>query len=88
MATSADTNATSKAGYHSFTNAQGEDWGSFYVFFMGEVELAALEPEFFDFTGPGWYWQAEFPGCLPDGEPSGPFNTSAAAFSDATDSES
>jgi hypothetical protein len=31
----------------------------------------------------GWYWQACFPGCLPDGEPSGPFETEAEALADA-----
>ena len=31
----------------------------------------------------GWYWQACFPGCLPDGEPSGPFATEADALADA-----
>ena len=23
----------------------------------------------------GWYWQAGFPGCLPDGDPMGPYAT-------------
>lgn len=31
----------------------------------------------------GWYWQACFPGCLPDGEPSGPFKTEEEAMDDA-----
>jgi hypothetical protein len=31
----------------------------------------------------GWYWQACFPGCLPDGEPHGPFNSEAVALADA-----
>lgn len=30
----------------------------------------------------GWYWQACFPGCLPDGEPTGPFDTEAEAIAD------
>lgn len=34
-------------------------------------------------TEPGWYWQACFPGCLPDGEPNGPFDTEAEAVADA-----
>jgi hypothetical protein len=25
----------------------------------------------------GWYWQACFPGCLPDGDPMGPYATEA-----------
>ena len=31
----------------------------------------------------GWYWQACFPGCLPDGDPCGPFATEADAIADA-----
>lgn len=30
----------------------------------------------------GWYWQACFPGCMPDGEPEGPFKTEALAIAD------
>lgn len=33
----------------------------------------------------GYYWQACFPGCLPDGEPVGPFDTEAEALADAQD---
>lgn len=33
--------------------------------------------------GPGWYWQACFPGCLPDGDPIGPFDTEEKAIADA-----
>lgn len=31
----------------------------------------------------GWFWQACFPGCLPDGCPFGPFETEADALADA-----
>jgi hypothetical protein len=31
----------------------------------------------------GWYWWSCFPGCLPDGEPNGPFETEEEALSDA-----
>jgi hypothetical protein len=31
----------------------------------------------------GWYWWSCFPGCMPDGEPSGPFETHAEAVADA-----
>ena len=31
----------------------------------------------------GYYWQACFPGCMPDGELVGPFETQAAAIEDA-----
>lgn len=33
----------------------------------------------------GWYWWACLPGCLPDGEPSGPFDTEEEALDDARD---
>ena len=31
----------------------------------------------------GWYWWACFPGCLPDGDATGPFKTEAEAIADA-----
>ena len=31
----------------------------------------------------GWYWWSCFPGCLPDSEPSGPFDSEQAAINDA-----
>lgn len=31
----------------------------------------------------GWFWQACFPGCLPDGPPMGPFDTRDEAIDDA-----
>jgi hypothetical protein len=36
---------------------------------------------------PGWYWQACFPGCLPDGEPIGPFASETEALADAQEDE-
>ena len=33
----------------------------------------------------GWYWWACFPGCMPDSDPFGPFETEAEAFADARD---
>lgn len=33
--------------------------------------------------GTGWYWWACFPGCLPDSDPVGPFDTEADALADA-----
>ena len=35
----------------------------------------------------GWYWWACFPGCLPDGEPNGPFATEAEALADAQEGD-
>jgi hypothetical protein len=31
----------------------------------------------------GWFWRACFPGCLPEGDPSGPFKTYREALKDA-----
>ena len=33
----------------------------------------------------GWYWWACSPGCLPDGDPCGPFDTEQDAEKDAQD---
>jgi hypothetical protein len=33
----------------------------------------------------GWYYWFCFPGCMPDGEPVGPFETEEAAVADFTD---
>ena len=35
----------------------------------------------------GWYWWACFPGCMPTGDPLGPFETEAEAIADAQDIE-
>lgn len=61
---------SAREGYHAFLGGVG----SFEVLWMDEQD--SHWPE-------GWYWQACFPGCLPDGEPLGPFNSSTAAWKDA-----
>jgi len=33
----------------------------------------------------GWYWWACFPGCIPDSDAFGPFDTEAEALEDARD---
>ena len=35
----------------------------------------------------GWYWWSCFPGCLPDSDPVGPFDTEAEALADAQDND-
>jgi hypothetical protein len=54
-----------------------EGWGSCEVWFTcGSADVGGdIEP--------GWYWNACFPGCLPDGEATGPFETEALAMADA-----
>ena len=60
--------------YHQFENETGEAFGSFEVFWDDG------EP-----VKPGFYWWACFPGCLPDGEPFGPFETEEEAIKDAAE---
>jgi hypothetical protein len=36
----------------------------------------------------GWYWRACFPGCIPDSEPFGPFESEAGAIADAQEAAS
>jgi hypothetical protein len=50
----------------------------FEVPFDYEPETEEGEP-----LEPGWYWWSCFPGCLPDGEPSGPFASEEEALADA-----
>lgn len=35
----------------------------------------------------GWYWWSCFPGCLPDDDPFGPFETEAEAIADAQETQ-
>lgn len=67
------------AGYHRFRNPEtGEEYGSFKVYHLDEPVATADEP--YDV---GWYWVAEQPGCLPDGDATGPFPTAEGAYLDA-----
>lgn len=60
-------------GYHRFQmpGATNGAYGSFEVFWRTVVPDRGYS---------GWYWQSVFPGCLPDGEASGPFATSEGAY--------
>lgn len=42
------------------------------IFYLDEQEAGEM---FGEGGEEGWYWWACFPGCLPDGEPNGPFPT-------------
>jgi hypothetical protein len=73
---SRDASAVAKVGYHRFLDAYlNEEQGSFEVFY----DDGCQEP----YPEPGWYWHPCFPGCLSDGEPVGPFDTSTEAWEDA-----
>lgn len=70
------------AGYHKFLDHEGFEYGSFEVFWLDPADAfigEALE----DPGAPGWYWCACFPGCIPDGDPTGPFTSSSLAYRDA-----
>lgn len=65
----------------SFSDCRGSD-GLFYV----TADCCTPDGGFTEEDLPslvGWYWQACFPGCLPDGDPSGPFETEQDAITDA-----
>jgi len=74
--------ATGYQGYHQFKDDQGNQHGSFEIWWFdendkqGEQDLLA-----------GWYWWPCFPGCLPDGETVGPFETSYMAYHDAVEQQ-
>ena len=65
-------------GYHRFRNDEGQEYGSFEVFHQDETCFTSEGQ-----LGVGWYWWACHPGCIPDGEPNGPFPTSEGAYLDA-----
>ena len=67
--------------YHQFTNDMGGTYGSFETFWTVEQHNIIGE----EIASAGWYWQACFPGCMPDGDPSGPFETEQDAITDAND---
>jgi hypothetical protein len=74
--------------YYQFEPTEGDPFGSFEVFYTGvgectdlaKIEIAAAVPAEDRITyQPGWYWWACFPGCMPDGDPEGPFQSEDAA---------
>ncbi len=70
--------ASSKAGY------QVDHLGSVFVFYAHDKDNLPHKHAIPGLNGEGWYWEPCSPGCLPDGEASGPFNTSEEAFDAAS----
>ena len=66
------------AGYHRFIDENGNRFGSFLVYHVNQAAATNDYPE-------GWYWVSQFPGCLPDGDPEGPFPSAACAHDHAID---
>jgi hypothetical protein len=84
----ADQRKSAKSGYHKFKSEDGMEFGSFEIFWDdADVPPHGGPARNYDSAGepvtPGWYWWACFPGCLPDGEASGPFDTSTEAYDSA-----
>lgn len=60
------------------------------VFYFSQLEanynLENLDhADEYTLTEVGWYWWSCFPGCLPDGEANGPYDTESEAIADAQD---
>ena len=65
--------------YQQFTTETGEQYGGYEVFYYHDsvgIDATRLGPA-------GWYWHACLPGCMPDGDLSGPFQSEAEAIADA-----
>lgn len=57
------------------------DAETFYMTAREQADMRGEAPTEDDISG--WFWQACFPGCLPDGDPVGPFETEDDAIEDA-----
>lgn len=77
----------SHAGYHQFHAEETQEaYGSFEVFW-DDADKSFGHARNFDADGmqveAGWYWWPCFIGCIPDGDPIGPFAYSHQAHEDA-----
>lgn len=66
-----------------FLNADGDTWQADRMADELPSEPDDTEREQAANTLAGWYWWSCCPGCLPDGEASGPFETELEAIQDA-----
>ena len=65
--------------FHQFINQEtGESYGSFEVFY--DIKSLTLTGKEVD---AGFYWWPCFPGCIPDGDAVGPFDTEQKAIDSA-----
>ncbi len=65
--------------YHQFIDHEGNEHGSFEVFY--DIKSLTLTGES---VGEGYYWWPCFPGCMPDTDcVNGPFETEEEAIKDA-----
>jgi hypothetical protein len=63
--------------YYEFASDSGTGYGSLETFYGVRVVTEQGD------IGAGWYWWPCFPGCLPDGDAVGPFQTEREAVEDA-----
>ena len=64
--------------YHQFIDLEGNECGSFEVFYdIKQLTLTGKK------VSAGFYWWPCFPGCIPDGDAVGPFDTEEEAIKDA-----
>ena len=61
-----------EAGLIEQDSTSDTGWISF-DFAMGGTYREDTDPTLWE----GWYWQACYPGCLPDGDPMGPYSSEA-----------
>ena len=66
--------------YYEFEGEHYTGYGSLETFHTDSVDRFDLSGETIE---PGWYWWPCFPGCLPDGDAVGPFETERDAVIDA-----
>ena len=67
--------------YHQFTDADGSTYGSFEVFYYYD----SIPRTSHRIGDKGYYWWSCYPGCHPDSDPIGPFETEQDAIKDATE---
>jgi hypothetical protein len=69
--------------YYSDPGREGEPGAlpNIEVFYRDETPSGIDEVQ----MEPGWYWWACFPGCMPDGDPYGPYGSEEEALADARD---
>tara|TARA_R100001244_G_scaffold112878_1_gene83544 strand:- start:1747 stop:2088 length:342 start_codon:yes stop_codon:yes gene_type:complete len=76
--------------YYQFKAAEAETgdisnplYGCYETFLVTKKDLEACKISMDNPTEAGWHWWACFPGCLPDGDATGPFKTEVEAKANA-----
>ena len=69
--------------YYEFASDSGTGYGSLQTFQHPLIEFTQDGETLQGQESLGWYWWPCFPGCLPDGDAVGPFQTGREAVIDA-----